>query len=206
MALDPLVFGQLGPAFARQPVEGVVVEAPVLRGGRRVNQGKHPVVTGPRVAIERIPRLPVIRSGRLRQSQLPTPRRAELSEEDLGDSGEVQRLIGQTLATRPTSNAWVGNVSGRPPGDAQAHIAHTGRLAGPSRHSFRDPGGCLLQQYPWTDQRLKSRIVAVAVATATTSPDSSTSSPDMKAKSLPFLTTRPRPIRRPGLAGRRNWM
>ena len=86
-------------------------------------------------------------------------------------------------------------------------MAHTGRLAGPSRHSISEPGGnCFALRNISGNQRLKSRIIAVAVATATTSPDSSTSSPDMKAKSLPFLTTRPRPIRRPGLAGRRNWM
>ena len=31
----------------------------------------------------------------LRQSQLPTPCRTELNEENLGDPGEMQRLIGQ---------------------------------------------------------------------------------------------------------------
>ena len=88
-----------------------------------------------------------------------------------------------------------------------AYIGHTRQLEGPSCPQFQKPRESFCaQQYPWTHQRLKSRIVAVAVATATTSPDSSTSSPDMKAKSLPLLTTRPRPMRRPGLAGRRNWM
>jgi class 3 adenylate cyclase len=47
-----LVFGHLGPAFGRQPVERVVVEAPVLRGGRRVDQGEHPLEAGPHVATE----------------------------------------------------------------------------------------------------------------------------------------------------------
>ena len=50
-----------------------------------------------------------------------------------------------------------------------------------------------------------ARIWAVAVATATISPESSASSPARKATSLPRRTTRPRPIRRPGWAGRRNW-
>jgi monovalent cation/hydrogen antiporter len=49
-----------------------------------------------------------------------------------------------------------------------------------------------------------SRICAVAVATATTTPSSSRSSPARKPTSRPRRTTRPRPSRRPGLAGRRN--
>jgi len=49
-----------------------------------------------------------------------------------------------------------------------------------------------------------ARIWAVAVAAATTWPESSSSSPAMNAMSLPRRTTRPRPVSRPGCAGRRN--
>ena len=49
-----------------------------------------------------------------------------------------------------------------------------------------------------------TRIWAVAVAAATTWPESSSSSPAMNAMSLPRRTTRPRPVSRPGCAGRRN--
>ncbi len=51
---------------------------------------------------------------------------------------------------------------------------------------------------------IRARICAVAVATATTTPSSSRSSPARKPTSRPRRTTRPRPSRRPGLAGRRN--
>jgi hypothetical protein len=48
------------------------------------------------------------------------------------------------------------------------------------------------------------RICAVAEATATMAPSWSTSSPARKATSRPRRTTRPRPVRRPARAGRRN--
>ncbi len=69
-----------------------------------------------------------------------------------------------------------------------------------SQHpKFREVQNCSSEP----GQGRTARIWAVAVAAATTRPESSSSSPAMNAMSLPRRTTRPRPVSRPGRAGRR---
>jgi RND superfamily putative drug exporter len=105
------------------------------------------------------------------------------------------RLRGSATAPGPPRTGFADPQTPEPRNDQARNIAGS---SSPGAVSPRVHSPIAFPRSIW------ARICTVAVATATMAPSSSTSSPARKPMSRPRRTTRPRPSRRPGLAGRRN--